>query len=120
MQDRSNSENLIRQIRRKHIVLAGLYEKLDKQLTEGQGTNNETVTRKHTHIARNGYILNVGCIVKVLTTSLAAKKGQYATVTKLHKKRVEISAINRGRATLRKTENLEWVSTGEDELSDSE
>ena len=120
MQDRSNSENLIKQIRRKHIELAGLYERLNKQLTEDLEANNEAVTRKYTHIARNGYTLNVGCIVKVLTTSLAAKKGQYATVTKLHKKRVEISAINRGKPTLRKPENLEWVSTGEDELSDSE
>ena len=120
MQDRSNSENLIKQIRKKHTELAWLYEKLNRQLKQDLSADNETVKRKYTHIARNGYILNVGCTVKVLTTTLAAKKGDHATVTKLHKKTVEISAISRGKPTLRKPENLEWLDTGEDELSDYE
>ena len=114
MQGRS-SKDIIKDICNKHNKLADLYREQEEQLTTSQGTKRETTPQEPIHITKEGYLLNLGCTVQILTTGLTASKGQYATVTKLHKKKVEVRTIYKGKIAQRKPENLEWVGTGRDE-----
>ena len=114
MQDRSRRD-IIKDIHIKHNELADLYKELEEQLVISQGTERETTPQRQVHIDGAGYLLNVGCTVEILTTGLTASKGQYATVAKLHKHKVEVRTIYEGKVTQRKPENLKWVGTGQDE-----